>query len=136
METVYQNINWLAVVVAAVSSFALGSLWYSALMFQKPWMKGNNFTDESNKDANMLKIFGLAFVLMFAAAFLMAAYLGADAGVAKGIKTGIVAGVFWVMSFTGVTYLFEQKPLSLFLINAGYSMVALTIMGAIIGAWQ
>ena len=76
METAFSNLNWLAIVVAAVSSFALGSLWYSALMFQKPWMKANNFTDESIEGANMGKIFGLAFILMFLASFSLAMYLG------------------------------------------------------------
>ncbi len=29
------NVEWLAVLTAAVSSFALGSLWYSPLVFGK-----------------------------------------------------------------------------------------------------
>jgi hypothetical protein len=36
----------------------------------------------------------------------------------------------------GVTYLFENKSLRLFLINAGYHGVAFTIMGTILGAWH
>lgn len=132
----FSTLNWLAIIVAAISSFAIGSLWYSALMFQKPWMKANSFTDESMEGANMLKIFGLAFVLMFVAAFSLAMYLGPDAGAGFGAVAGFMAGAFWVMAFVGVHYLFERKPLSLFLINGGYSTVALTIMGVIIGAWQ
>lgn len=136
MESAFQNLNWLAILVASVSAFVIGSLWYSALMFQNPWMKANNFTDESTADANMLKIFGLSFLLMFIAAFSLAMYLGPDAGGAFGATAGFMAGAFWVMAFMGVVYLFERKPLALWLVNGGYSVVALTVMGLIIGAWQ
>jgi len=136
MESAFGNLNWLAIIVAAISSFIIGSLWYSALMFQKPWMRANKFTDESLKGASMLKIFGLAFLLMLLASFSLAMYLGLDAGAGFGAAAGFMAGAFWVMAFMGVTYLFERKPLSLFLINGLYSVVALTVMGIIIGAWQ
>lgn len=136
MESAFQHLNWIAIIVAALSSFALGSLWYSALMFQKPWMKANNFTDESTRGGNMAMIFGLAFLLMFVASFSLAMYLGPDAGGSFGATAGFMAGAFWVMAFMGVTYLFERKPLTLWLVNGGYSVVALTLMGLIIGAWQ
>ena len=136
MESAFQTLNWLAIVVSSVSAFIIGSLWYSALMFQKPWMKANNFTEESVAGGNMLKIFGFSFILMFIAAFSLAMYLGPGAGAAFGATAGFMAGAFWVMAFMGVTYLFERKPLALWLVNGGYSVVALTVMGLIIGAWQ
>jgi hypothetical protein len=49
---------------------------------------------------------------------------------------GFLAGFGWVATFIGTHYLFERRSLKLFLINAGYSIVALTIMGLIIGAWR
>jgi hypothetical protein len=42
---------------------------------------------------------------------------------------------FVAMAF-GITYLFESRPLKLWLINAGYQTVVFTIMGAILGAWH
>lgn len=135
METAFQNLNWLAIIVAAVSSFALGSIWYSALMFQKPWMKANNFTGDEPR-GNMAKIFILAYILMFIASFSLAMYLGPDAGAGFGAMAGFMAGAFWVMAFLGVISLFERKPLAWFLVNGFYSVAALTLMGVIIGAWQ
>ncbi len=38
------DINWIAVVAAAASSFLLGGLWYSAL-FAKPWMQVAGLTE-------------------------------------------------------------------------------------------
>ena len=136
MQNAFQNLNWLSVVIAAVSAFILGSLWYSPLLFSKRWMKETGLTDESLKDANMVKIFGLAFILMFFASFMLAMFVGKDAGAAFGATAGFMAGLGWVFTFMGVTYLFERKSLALFLIDACYSVVALTIMGLIIGAMQ
>jgi hypothetical protein len=132
----FSTLNWLAIIVAAVSSFVIGSLWYSPLMFQRPWMKANSFTEESLQGGNMAKIFGLAFILMFLASFSLAMYLGEGAGAGFGAAAGFMAGAFWVMAFVGVHYLFERKPFALFLINGFYSTVALTVMGLIIGVWQ
>jgi hypothetical protein len=68
-------INYWAVIVAAGSTFALGSLWYSPLMFEKPWMKELGFTKEGMKNTNMLKIYGIALILMFIIAFNLAAFI-------------------------------------------------------------
>ncbi len=135
MQNAFQNLNWLSIVLAAVSSFFLGFLWYSVL-FTKRWMKENNFTPESQKGANMLKIFGLSFLLMIFAAFNLAMFIGKGAGAAFGSMAGFLAGLGWVFTFLGVIYLFERKSLSLFLINACYSVLSLTIMGLIIGLMQ
>ena len=38
------TINWLAILVAAISAFVVGGIWYSPLMFGNAWMKDNNLT--------------------------------------------------------------------------------------------
>jgi hypothetical protein len=35
------QVNFLAVFVAALSSFVIGGVWYSPIMFAKPWMEEN-----------------------------------------------------------------------------------------------
>jgi hypothetical protein len=40
------------------------------------------------------------------------------------------------VGFLGILYLFEHRPLKLFLVNGGYCMLALVIMGGILGAWK
>ena len=134
MQNSFQNLSWLAIALASVSAFLLGFLWYSVL-FQKRWMKENGFTEESMKDASMLKIFGTSFLLMFFAAFNLAMFIG-DGGASFGTMAGFLAGFGWVFTFMGVVYLFERKSLALFLINGCYSVVSLTLMGLIIGVMQ
>jgi hypothetical protein len=99
-------------------------------------MKENGFTEEGMKGANMAKIFGLAFVLGLIASVNLAMFLGPTGDAGMGAFYGFLAGFGWVATFVGTHYLFERKSFKLFLINAGYSIVALTVMGAIIGAWR
>lgn len=136
MQNAFQNLNWLAIVVAAVSAFILGGLWYSPVLFAKRWMKETGITEESTKNTNMGKLFGLAFILALIASFFLAMFIGADAGAGFGSLAGFMAGLGWVFTFMGISYLFEARTLAHFLINSIYSVVSLTIMGFIIGVWQ
>jgi len=128
--------NIWAVMVAALSTFLIGGLWYSPALFGKAWMRENGFTEESMKGANMTKIFGLAFLLGIVAAINLAMFMGPENDPVMGAMWGFLAGFGWVATFVGTHYLFERRSLKLFLINAGYSIVALTVMGVILAAWK
>jgi hypothetical protein len=136
MQNALHNLNWLAIIVAAVSAFVLGGLWYSPLMFGRRWMKETGITPESTKNNNMFKVFGLGFLLSFIASFFLAIFIGTKAGAGFGAMAGFMAGLGWVFTFMGIRYLFESRTLAHFLINSTYSIVSLTIMGLIIGVWQ
>ena len=49
---------------------------------------------------------------------------------------GFAAGLCWVAGSFGINYLFEQRPLRLFLINGGYHTVQYTVIGLILGLWH
>jgi hypothetical protein len=136
MQTAFQNLNWLAILVSALSAFLLGSLWYSPLLFVKRWMKETGITEESAKEANMVQLFGLSFLLSLFASFFLAMFIGAGAGGGFGALAGFMAGIGWVFTFMGIIYLFERRSLAHFLINSLYSVTSLTLMGFIIGIWQ
>ena len=71
------DINWLAVLAAAISAFLLGGLWYSPAMFLKAWQRGAGLTDEQlQKGGHPGKIYGGAFVLSLIAAAMFAMFLG------------------------------------------------------------
>lgn len=131
------SFNYLAILTATVSTFMLGGLWYSPLMFGRAWMQEMGFTDESIKGkGDVGRIMGLSFVLELIMAFNLAAFIGPKASLGFGLFAGAAAGFGWVALSLGVTYLFERKPLRLFLINGGYHGVAFTVMGTILGAWR
>jgi hypothetical protein len=131
-----EGLNIGAVIVAALSTFFIGGLWYSPVLFGKAWMRENGFTEESLKGGNMAKIFGLAFLLALIAAFNLAMFLGPEDRLEMGALWGFAAGFGWVATFVGMHYLFERRSFAAFLINAGYSVVALTVMGVILAAWK
>src|SRR6186713_1887824 len=57
------DVNYLAVIAAAVATFLLGGLWYSPALFGKVWQREAGVSEEQMKNANMAMIFGLTFVL-------------------------------------------------------------------------
>jgi hypothetical protein len=130
------ELNYWAILVAALSTFLIGGLWYSPTVFGKIWMRENGFTEEGLKGGNMAKIFGLAFFLAIISAVNLAMFMGPEDKPEMGALWGFLAGFGWVATFVGTHYLFERRSFTLFLINAGYSVVALTIMGVIIAVWH
>lgn len=132
--TAFSSINWLSVIVAAVSAFFIGGIWYGPL-FGRAWMKAFNFTEEDLKQRSVGKTFGLSLLLSLFAALNLEMFIGTEATLSFGTMAGFLAGIGWVATFLGILYLFEMKSLAAFLINAGYCVAALTTMGAILGAW-
>ncbi len=131
------HINWLATVVAALSSFLVGGLWYSKILFGNAWLAAANLTQEQMKTGNKSKIFGFTFVFSLIMAFIIALFLSDPAGtnVEFGSKVGFHTGLI-AFSAIGIVGLFELKSWKYIFINGGYSLIALTLMGVIIGAWH
>ena len=119
MSAAIAAINYWAVLAAAVASFLVGGLWYSPALFHKPWMQAAGLTEQQLQNANLGVIFGVSLLLQLIASFVLAMFLGPSADLAF-----------------GVVYLFERRPQRLFWINAGYQLIAYTLMGAILGAWR
>ena len=130
------EVNYLAVLAAAVATFALGGLWYSPALFGKAWQREAGVTEDKMKSANMPLIFGLTFVLALIAAWVFALFLGPRPPMALGLGAGFSAGLCWVAASLGINYLFERKSLKLWLINGGYHTLQFTIIGLILALWH
>ena len=128
-------INWLAVIAAAASSFALGGLWYGAL-FGNAWLKAAGLTREQAMGGNKALMFGGTFVLSLIASATFAMFLGSSIDATTGALYGLCAGSCWVAASYGISYLFERRPLALWLINGGYHTIQFTLIGLILGAWH
>lgn len=136
------NVNYLAVVVAAVASMAVGFLWYGVL-FKKQWMSLMGLTTESV--ANMKMTANQAYMWQFVASLVMAyvlahsllfanAYLNIGA-----VRAGVMAG-FWnwfgfVAPVTIGIVLWENKPWTLWFLNVSNYLVSLLVMGIILSIW-
>lgn len=131
------NINYLAVIAAALSTFLLGGLWYSPLLFGKAWMRANNFSDEDLQTFSKARMFGWSFVFSLVMAVNLTMFLaGPTTNVTWGMTAGGLAGFGWVAMAIAIIGVFENRSWSYILINGGYMTVAFVVMGAIIGAWR
>lgn len=129
------TVNWLAALVAALTGFVVGGLWYGPL-FKKPWMRLTGMTNEKGAQANVPLTFAGAYVLNFVGAAGLAAVAGGQhVGAVCGALIGGLVALFFVATALGVIYLFEQRPFRLWLLNAGYQVMNFAAMGAVIGAW-
>ena len=130
------TLNIWAILVATVSAFLLGALWYAPFLFGKAWQRANGFGD-TPPATNMGKVFGISFILTLVMSFNLAMFLNDPKTTTSwGATAGFLAGFGWCLMGIGIISLFERRPLSYVLINGGYLTVALTLMGAILGAWR
>ncbi|ANP45653.1 DUF1761 domain-containing protein [Candidatus Viadribacter manganicus] len=129
------DVNWLAVIAAAISSFLLGGIWYGPV-FGKAWMNAAALDEAALKARNLALVFGGSFVLALIASASFAVFLGPEVDATTGALYGATAGVCWVGASFGINYLFERKSLALFLINGGYHAIQFTLIGLVLGAWR
>lgn len=130
------DINYLAVLVAAVVSWLIGALWYSPAMFGKQWMK---LIGKKEKDLRAGANTGYAIALLgfLIIAFVMAHFIdyAESTAVATGMETGLWLWLGFVASTMAINYAFGQRARSLWVIDAGYFFVTFLVMGAILAAW-
>lgn len=131
------HIHWLAVLAAALSTFALGGLWYSPALFGRAWMSVNQLTPVDLGKSSPGKVFGLAFIFAVLMAANLAAFLAEPKTSATwGATAGFLAGFGWVTLGIATIAVFERRSGKYILINGGYMTVAFVLMGLIIGAWR
>lgn len=132
------DINYLAVLVAAIANMAVGSLWYGPV-FGKMWMKYMGFTHESIKSMPLKP--WQAMIGGFVTALLLSYVLAhvAIAFGAKGVMGALQLAFYIWLGFTATTlaesFLWEGKPLGLFMLNASRSIVTLAVMSLILVLW-
>lgn len=131
------RINYVAVIVAAILYWLFGWLWFG-LVFGNQWMALEGFKEADIKSMNMTIPYVVSMLANLVIAFILAlvcATQKADSAV-KGAQTGILMGIGFVATTTLTTYLYEGRSMHLFLINVGYPVVGMTLMGVVIGAWK
>lgn len=130
------EVNYFAVVAAALAAFLIGGLWYGPL-FGRAWQREAGVDEvQAKQGRHPAKVFGLAFVLSLIAAFVFALFLGPQPALPFAAGAGFAAGLFWVSAAFGINYLFAQRSLRLFLIDAGYNTLFFTAIGVVLGLWH
>ncbi|MEN9625842.1 MAG: hypothetical protein RL557_170 [archaeon] len=133
------SVNYLTVIVCAVASMIIGSLWYSPLLFGNIWMKLQGF---SKKDMNKAKQAGMwkLYLAAFIGSLVTASVLGYLIDiVGKNVSTGILLAFLAWLGFVATTLLgnvlWEGKSVAVYVLNILYYLVNLVVMGLILGAW-
>ena len=133
------DVNWAAIFVATIASYVIGMLWYSPVLFGKQWMQAIGFSkkDMAAGKKNMSRSMILGFVTTLIMVYVLAHIIGmfGASGAMEGMQTAFWVWLgFFATSLMG-SVLWEQKPLSLYFINASHYLVTLGVMGLILAAW-
>ncbi len=128
-------INIWAVLAAALSSFLLGGLWYSPVLFGNTWNRHAG-RDPKGKGRHPALVFGTAFVLALVAAWVFAMLLGANPPLQQSVKMGALTGAAFVATSFGINYAFASRTYQLWLIDAGYHVLQFTLFGLVLGLWH
>lgn len=130
--------NFWAIEVAAVANFVFEAVWYS--IFLKAWLNGTGRTMEWLMSTGMSPYvqYGTALICaaVMAAAISCVTPLTGEQTAMRGIKVGLLLWLGFVVTTRATDYVFEVRPLSLFGINAGFWLIGMMMMGAIVGGWK
>ena len=129
------DINLWAVVTAALTSFLLGGLWYSPMLFLNPWNKAMKRTEE-DEQPHPGRVFGLSFLFALLSAFLFAQLLGPQPELRYALHLGLVVGLGFVAASFGINYQFADRPFNAFFIDGGYHTLQFALYGVVLGLWH
>jgi hypothetical protein len=134
------NVNGLAVLIAAMLTFAIGWAWYSPLLFAKAWMQANAYTPERLETLRKgaMRAYSVSMLCYLVMAYVLAlfiSYVGATT-LAQGLWIGFLAwlGFAATVGLTGA--MFTQRPLAAWVIDAGYQLTHLLVMAVILTKWR
>ncbi len=135
------SVNFWPILVASVAAFAIGSLWYSPVLFGRQWMTLSGITDAdiaASSTKGMWKFYVIQFISTLVTfsilAFIIAAVGGQTAG--DGIFFAVLAWIAFPAMGSVSGILWEKKPIKLVLINTLSTLVCWIVAGAIIGSWK
>lgn len=134
------DLNWLAVLVAAVVYFALGGLWFTPAVFGNTWAKSMGWDSAGEQKPGPELYIGPAITCLVATiAVAMLAAATQTNTFAEGIVLGLVTGVGLVGAALFVTGYFDPKkpqPMVWFAISGGYHLVGLLLASVILALWS
>ncbi len=137
----FSQLNYWAILTAAVVAFFLGGLWYSPAMFEGPWIAANGFSDEQVK-ATLSSLVPFGFASAFIAYFVLSTVfaLVIKALEIENVLDGIILGVLVWLGFIATlgltTTLFSPRTMIAWGIDASFQLTILAATGAILSAWR
>ncbi len=135
---IFNNIHWLAILVASIAYFVFGALWYSKVLFANKWLALIKIdASDSNATKGMAGIMGTSFITIIVTCIglaILVAYLPLS-GFVHGLKLGALTGTCFGITSICNSYLYEKRPIGLHFINGGYTLIGNIIAAVIICIW-
>jgi hypothetical protein len=129
----YLAVNWLAVILATLASFAFGAVWYMALSRQ--WLasigKRREDIDQSDFIPYLWSILCL-FVMAYFVALLTPVITGSTT-IGNGVLVGALMWLGFVLTAMVINHRYEGAPWSRTAIDGGYLLAVLLIDGVVVG---
>lgn len=126
-------INPAAVAVAALSSFLLGGLWYSKILFGNIWVREAGYDEAGGH--HPLRVFGMGFIFSLLGAYVFARYLGPAPVLQDAVLRGLMVGAGFAGTSFGINYQFAGRSVIMLLIDAGYHTLQFGLYGMVLGLW-
>jgi hypothetical protein len=127
----------LAIIVATLCYFGLGAVWFT--MLQVPWLEGIGRTMEQllASGVSPALAYGVALLLTLALALFLSWLIQATGPltVARGVQVAIILWFCTVFATFATEYAFEGRGVKILAIVAGYPLVGMVLMGAVLGGW-
>jgi hypothetical protein len=131
----FGDLNWLAILVAAVAWFAFSAIWYSVPPLSNAWMKAAKVTPGDGPPlVTLLVPTFIGYLVTTIVIALLARAVGA-ADLADGLVLGILLGVGFGVISALVVQIYEQKGGSYWLINGINAIIAYSIVAVIVTVW-
>jgi hypothetical protein len=133
------QLNWLAILLAFVSSMVIGFVWYMPAVFGRKWMQAIGKTREDLKKIDGGAGIWIPMMLAAALTSILLAILIGKSGVHGSLAGGFFALVVALVFRAGGHVIhngFAGRPSAVTVIDSGHDIVAMTVAGSIIGAWQ
>lgn len=130
----------LPTLVAAVVAFLIGGLWYSPLLFAKQWIAAHGFGPEEveRMRKGAPRAYGISFLCFLVMAHVLGflVHLTGASNWMYGLHLGFLCWLGFAFTIGLTANVYSNKKIAVFVIDAGYQLVYLMAMGAILGAWQ
>ena len=133
------DVNYWAVLIAALLYYATGALWYSSFMFGKQWLQLVGITPEKI-EANKKNAWKAYLTSLIAALFMsygmarLVDYMQVTT-FGGGMHMGFWSWVVFVITTMAINNAFSDRPVKLLLIDGGYHLYGLLLMGVVNAVW-
>lgn len=140
MTAIFSDVNWLAVLVAAIAYFILGAIWYSKALFAPKWaaLVGIDMSDPNKNKEGLGKMLLASFILIAITCIALALLVvRMDLFVlSSGLKLGALTGLCFATTAVSISFIYESRPTALYFIDCGYHVVGHIAAAIILVMWR